>query len=344
MKRALTWLVLLSAAGLLPAQPGAAPGSSAASQVAGKAAEFLATLSETQRAKVSFKFTDAAQRVRWSNLPTGAVPRAGLRLGDLSAAQHGAAMALLSTTLSKQGYEKVLAIMEGDEVLKNSSQQKGGQKNQPMFGHDEYYISFLGAPSISEPWMLQFGGHHLALNVTIAGQQGILTPSLTAAQPAIYERNGKTVRPLGAENDKAFALLHALDAAQQKQAILGYQIRDLVLGPGEDGKTIQPEGLKGSAMNAKQQAMLVDLASEWTGIIHDSAARARVAEVKANIADTWFAWSGSTENGKAAYFRIQGPTVVIEYSPQTLGGDPTMHIHSMYRDPTNDYGKKLVKR
>jgi hypothetical protein len=343
MKRTLTWFVLLSMAGLLAAQPGSAPASAAASQVAGKASEFLATLSESQRAKLSFKFNDEVQRTRWSNLPTGVVPRAGLRLGDLSAAQRSAAMALLSTTLSKRGYEKVLAIMEGDEVLKNSSNQKGGQKGRPMFGHDEYYISFLGAPSVSEPWILQFGGHHLALNVTIVGQQGILTPSLTAAQPAVYELNGKTVRPLGAENDKAFALLHALDAAQQKQAILGYEIRDLVLGPGQDGKTIQPEGLKGSAMNAKQQAMMVDLASEWTGIIHDSAALARIAEIRANIADTWFAWSGSTENGKAAYFRIQGPTLVIEYAPQAMGGDPTMHIHAMYRDPTNDYGKKLVR-
>src|SRR5258708_38948962 len=112
--------------------------------------------------------------------------------------------------------------MEGDEELRNSEQKGAPQKNQSLFGRDEFYISFLGAPSVSEPWMLQFGGHHLALNVTIVGQQGILTPSLTAAQPAVYERNGKTVRPLGAENDKAFALLHALDAAQQKQSILDY--------------------------------------------------------------------------------------------------------------------------
>ena len=69
-----------------------------------------------------------------------------------------------------------------------------------------------------------------------------------------------------------------------------------------------------------------------------------MAEIEANIADTWFAWSGSTEDGKAAYFRIQGPTLVIEYAPQGMGGDPTMHIHTIYRDPTNDYGKKWVKR
>ena len=79
--------------------------------------------------------------------------------------------------------------------------------------------------------MLQFGGHHLALNVTIMGEHGVITPSLTGAQPGTYKANGKTVRPLGQENDKAFALLNAPDDAQRKQAILNYRVADLVLGP-----------------------------------------------------------------------------------------------------------------
>ncbi len=142
--------------------------------------------------------------------------------------------------------------------------------------------------------MLQFGGHHLALNITIAGEHGILTPTLTGAQPALYTINGKTVRPLGQESDKAFALLNALDETQRKQAILSYRLADLVLGPGQDGKTIQPEGLKASAMNEHQRAMLLDLISEWAGIVHESAAAARMAEIKAGINETWFAWSGPT--------------------------------------------------
>jgi hypothetical protein len=209
-----------------------------------------------------------------------------------------------------------------------------------MFGRDLYYISILGKPSVKDPWMLQFGGHHLALNITMVGREDILTPSHTAAQPAKYTVDGITVRPLGAENDKAFALINALDEEQRKQAILNYKVADLVLGPGKDGKTIEPEGIKCSAMNPSQQAMLLDLAGEWAGIINEQAATARMAEIKANLAGTWFAWSGPTTNGMPAYYRIQGPTVVIEYAPQPLGGDPTMHIHTMYRDPTNDYGKK----
>jgi len=298
---------------------------------------FLSSLDDGQRSKVLFEFNDAAQRMKWSNLPTTIVPRAGLKMGDLSGPQRKAAMELLAATLSKRGYEKVLAIVEGDEQLRVASVGR-----PPMFGHDLYYISILGKPSLKDPWMLQFGGHHLGLNVTVVGQDGILTPSHTGAQPAKYTVDGKTVRPLGAENDKAFALINALDEGQRKQAILNYKVANLVLGPGQDGKTIQPEGIKCSAMSAGQQAMLLDLVSEWAGLVHEQAAAVRMAEIKANVSETWFAWCGSTTNGMPAYYRIQGPTLVIEYAPQPLGGDPTMHIHTIYRDPTNDYGKKSV--
>jgi hypothetical protein len=213
-----------------------------------------------------------------------------------------------------------------------------------MFGKDIYYISILGTPSEKNPWMLQFGGHHLALNITIAGERGILTPTLTGAQPGLYNVNGKIVRPLGQESDKSLALLNALDETQRKQAILSFRVADLVLGPGQDGKTIQPEGLKASNMNEKQRTMLVDVIAEWAGIIHESAAAARMAELKAEINETWFAWSGPVTaapgSNITAYYRIQGPHLVIEYAPQQMGGDPAMHIHTMYRDPTNDYGRK----
>jgi hypothetical protein len=270
------------------------------------------------------------------------VPRAGLALGELSQAQRSAAMALLSSMLSAKGFEKVEQIVEGDEVLRKS------EGDNPMFGKDLFFLSILGTPSETAPWMLQFGGHHLALNVTIVGPQGVLTPSLIAAQPALYTSNGRTVRPLAGESDKALALLGALDESQKKQAILGYRVADLVLGPGKDGKTIPPEGLKAAAMTEAQRALLLDLISEWSGIVHDSAAAARMAEIKAGLADTWFAWSGATTappgRNLTAYYRIQGPALVIEYAPQPLGGDPSLHIHTIYRDPTNDYGRQPTAR
>jgi hypothetical protein len=313
----------------------------ATSRIVAATNKFLSTLDESQRRNVLFSFDNDEQRVRWSNLPVTAVRRAGLSLGELSASQRSAVFAVLSSVLSRQGFEKVQQIMEADELLKK---QSGGRA---MFGRDLYYISILGTPSEKSPWMLQFGGHHLALNITIAGERGVLTPSLVGAQPALYTSNGATIRPLGPESDKALALLNALDETQRKQAILTYRVADLVLGPGQDGKTIQPEGLKASAMNDAQKAMLLGLIAEWSGIVHDSAAAARIGEIKAGLNDTWFAWSGpvtaAAGRNITAYYRIQGPNVVIEYAPQPLGGDLSLHVHTMYRDPTNDYGRRLTK-
>jgi hypothetical protein len=319
---------------------GGAAAQTAASRITGSANAFLSSLDPKQRQSVLFAFDDPQQRVRWSNLPTTMVTRAGLSMKDLTAAQRSAALALVASVLSKRGFEKVQQIMEADGMLKRN------EGNNPMFGEDLYYISILGTPSPAQPWMLQFGGHHLALNVTIAGERGVLTPTLTGAQPALYTAKGRTVRPLSAESDRALALLNALDEGQRKQAILSFRLADLVLGPGQDGKTIQPEGLRASSMNEQQRALLLDVIAEWAGIVHESAAAARMAELKADIGETWFAWSGPVTanpgSNITAYYRIQGPHLVIEYAPQRLGGDPALHVHTMYRDPTNDYGKKLV--
>jgi hypothetical protein len=318
-----------------PSPPAQATATDATARIVGSAQALLATLDDAGRAKVQFPF-DSPQKAHWSNFPTGIFAREGLRMGDLTPAQRAAAMALLSTAFSPDGYRKVREIMHGDEVLREGSSGGGGRVT---FGEDEYYLAFLGVPSVSAPWMLQFGGHHLAINMTLAGRQATLAPSHTAAQPATYSFEGRTVRPLGDENDLAFALMATLDGAQRQQAILGSTMADLVLGPGQDGRTIQPEGLPASKLSAAQQAKLLDLVREWAGIATDALAAPRMEEIRTNLPQTYFAWSGPTTPGSAAYFRIQGPTLVIEYAPQR-GVD---HIHTMYRDPTNDYGARYAR-
>lgn len=275
----------------------------------------------------------------WSNYPVSDVPRPGLKLGTLSAVQREAAMKMLRELLSAKGYEKIMEIMGSDQALAD-----GGTNFAS--GKDVYTLGIFGTPNEKTPWLVEFGGHHLAVNVVIAGSQGALTPTLTGAQPSIYQDKGKTVRVLAAENDKAFDLLSALDEGQRKKVILNYAIGDLVLGPGHDGEVIVPEGLKASAMTVKQKDMLVDLISQWAGIINDAYVQERMKEIKAGINDTYFAWSGPTthqpgKNG-SSYYRIQGPRVIIEFSPQGVGGDPTMHVHTIYRDPLNNYGNAFT--
>jgi hypothetical protein len=342
---------------------------------------FLSTLDADQRKHVLYAFDDNEQRQRWSNFPTGVVPRGGISFKQMTAPQRDAAMKLLAVVLSPMGLEKVNEIRQADDDFKANGSKRGpggrggrgpggpppgGQNGPPpggskgpgafsgrgpngggdMFGSDLYYISFLGTPSTTSPWMLQFGGHHLALNITISGSKGVLTPTLTGAQPASFQLDGKTIRPVGRESDKALALLQSLDDKQQKQAVLGYEVADLVLGPGQDGKKIAPEGLKVSGMNEKQKAMVLDLIAEWAGILNDNSSAATMSEIKKDLNETWFAWSGPVTGEPginiSAYYRIQGPHLVIEYAPQR--DEPTNHVHTMYRDPTNDYGGALAKK
>jgi hypothetical protein len=319
----------------------------AAQQSVVKAAEaFLATLDSGQRAKAVLDL-NARTRTVWSNLPSGATlqvgatERNGLKIGDMTPPQEKAALSLLASALSREGYDKAMAVVDADELLEQRSAPTRKPGSRTVFGRKEFYFAILGTPSTSSPWMLQFGGHHLAINVTYAGGGHVLTPTHTGAQPASFSLEGRTVRPLGDENDKAFALINALTPEQRKQAILGVEVRNLVLGPGADGKMIAPEGVKGSTLSDAHRAQLLDLTSEWVRIIGDAAATAKLAEIKSGLNDTYFAWAGATTNGSGAYFRIHGPAVFIEYAPQ---GNGTDHIHTIYRDPTNDYAAKVTAR
>lgn len=316
------------------------------------AQKFLQGLDEKLRAKATFDF-NSDQRPKWSNLPVTFVPRNGTRMGELSKEQRDAGMELVASVTSKGGYQKILDIIAGDDYLaakgggKGKDKDKGkgdkdkgkGGKGGPNFGFDNFYLAVFGKPSPTEPWLVQFGGHHLAVNITVVGKDFVLTPTLTCAQPSSFAKGDKTIRPLGSEHDLAFKLMASLDEKQKAKAILKNRVSDLILGPGKDGKDLAADGIKGAELDEKQQALLLELAGAWVQILHESSADKRMAEIKANVKDTYFAWSGPAAEGSVAYFRVQGPSVVIEYAPQ----GNTDHIHTIVRELGNDYGKKLIK-
>ena len=277
---------------------------------------------------------DSSKKPSWSNLPVTMVPRNGLPLGELTKPQRAAALATLAAVLSKQGYQKAIDIMNADDQLVKDS------GNKMRFGTENYHLAIFGTPSETKPWMLQFGGHHLGINVTVVGKDSVVTPTHTGAQPDSFMRDGQTVRPLGVENDLAFKLVNMLDADQKKQAVLGDRPMDLRAPPGKDGATVKPEGLKCASLKEDQRGVLMELIGAWVHLLPDAAAASRLAALKAKIDDTYFTWYGPTTNGSAAYFRIQGPQLLIEYTPQR--GD-TGHIHTIIRDPSNEYGKGLIK-
>lgn len=317
---------------------GAAPQGDRTHAVVAAAENFLSTLDAAQKTAVSFSIDDEAQRLRWSNLPTGLFERQGVKLGDMTAAQADAAFALLATILSPAGYQQIVATVNADEKLKSTSTD-----GKLVFGRAEYFIAILGTPSASATWAVQFGGHHLAINATIQGATISLTPSLTGAQPTSFDQDGVTVRVQGAELDQAFALIGSLSAEQQQKAIIGSTFVDLVLGPGQDGKTLPAEGIKATELTAAQRAQLMALVKERIGLLNDEDAAPRLAAVEATLDETYFAWAGGTTAASAAYYRVAGPAVAIEYAPQQMGGSATNHTHAMYRDPTLEYGRSPAR-
>lgn len=332
---------------------------------------FLDSLTEEQRTAVMFDFEDETQRENWSNFPTGLFERAGISYGEMTDAQRELALTLMQAALSDEGYQKLYDAMIGDEILLQTS-----GSSQLVFGIAEYYISFLGEPSATDAWILQWGGHHFALNVTFAGTEESLAPSHTGCQPCTYIIDDREVSVLGDEYMLARELVNSLDADLQEQAILDYSVTNLVAGPGEANVVLEPEGVSAAEMTAEQQELLLSVVAEWVNIADETAAAARMEQLAAEVSEMYFAWSGGiSDTDFSSYFRITGPTLLIEYAPQGNGGgggaapaggaapggdsgeaatasgyqlelgeytiietDALYHVHTIYRDPTNPYG------
>lgn len=306
-------------------------------RVVAAAKTLLAKLSVAERSKLLFKYNDEEQRLRWSNLPTGIVERKGLRMGDLKPEQIDAVMGLIKATMSPNGFQQVVDNMAGEETLKGTG---GGRL---AFGRDEYYVSILGTPSQTEPWMWQFGGHHLAINATIIGEQITLAPSLTGGQPMNFTRDGKEVVQMADEITAAFTLVNSLNADQQKKAVLADRFGDLVLGPGRDDIRPELEGIRGSDLTDEQKALLKKLIAERVGLLNDEDAAPKLEAINSQLADTWFSWRGDVKPGGVASYRVQGPSVFLEFAPQRMGNAPMQHVHAMYREFENDYGEQTLR-
>jgi hypothetical protein len=291
---------------------------------------FLASLTDAEKKSVQFEFTNTAQRQKWSNLPQGLYDRSGVRWGDIDEDSQQAWLAVMKAILSDAGYEQVLGEWGADDKL-------GGGN----YGKDNYWVAIIGEPSETTAWQFQFGGHHVTVNATIKGADVSVTPSFIGVQPSLYDSNGNKIRPLGTIEDDAYALVGALDATQAKKAVLGGTLIDLVVGPGQDGKTVENQGIAGSDLTDAQKKLLLSLISHYGGLVNAEDSTARMEKLTAELDSTYFAWYGPTDvnDNSGIYFRVSGPSIVIEYSGQEMGGDPTDHIHGIYRDPTNDYGE-----
>ena len=258
-------------------------------------------------------------------------------MGDLEKGQLKLALDLLSTVLSPQGYFKARNIpLADDELLP-------GGRRRPGFGAEDYWLAIFGTPSAEDAWALQFDGHHLAINLTFKGDSMSLSPTFIGTQPRDFDLGGETLAPMANKDEAALALYQTLGDEQRKAATVGDTRANLVAGAGRDGRVPKPEGVSAKDFNDKQRAALMDVIKLYVADLPEPFATKRMKELEGQVKDMTFGWWGPAEKGGDYSYRIQGPSLIIEFAGQDLGGDPHNHLHAMYRDPTNEYGERLGK-
>ncbi len=316
---------------------GVSPGGANTAAVVQAANAFLAALDATKRDKVEYAFTENKARQTWSNFPATAVAREGIVMSDLTADQQKAADALLAVALSPAGAQQDVNIRSSDDELSRISQQ-----GSSGFGAlKDYYIAVYGTPSATQPFMIQFGGHHLARALTYNGDKVSQTPQFVGTEPTSFQKNGTTVAPLKAESTAMFGIIAALDAQRKTAAkITSGTFDDLLMGPGKDtGVFPAPEGLLVSQLNADQKKLVTAAIQAYAGDLADAAAVKLMAKYESELAQTRIGWSNNTgPTDENSYIRIDGPSVWIEFINTRSQSTPNIHFHSVYRDKTNDYG------
>lgn len=328
-------LASVALAGLLlvPALQGAATGS-AGKEMANAAEDFLTALSDDQRARASFSFGDD-ERLNWHFVPR---QRRGLSFGDMDEGQRELVWDLLGTGLSAQGTHKVDDIISLELVLR----ELGG--NPAIRDPELYFVSIFGDPSGNDPWGWRFEGHHVSLNYTaVDGAPVAWAPAFLGANPAEVQGGSQAgLRALASEEDLARALVRSLDEDQRRQALVNDQApSDILTGSAREVDPLEPAGISVDELRPEQVGQLLRLMDEYLGRMSDDLAANRRARIEASGLDRiTFAWAGSLEPGEPHYYRIQGPSFLVEYDNTQNGAN---HIHSVWRDFDGDFGRDLLR-
>ena len=322
---------LASLATLVPLRPGTGK-TARAMRVA--ASGFLDTLTPEQKSRATFPLS-SDERENWHFVP---IARKGLPLKDMEPKQRDAATNLLKTGLSKSGISKVETIRSLENVLKEIEKGSG-----PTRDSDAYFVSVFGTPDDKQPWGWRFEGHHFSVNFTLVGEGVSASPAFYGSNPATVriEHPMKGVRALSGEEDAARALLNSLTDAQKSEAIIEKDApNDILSFDKRKAEALAPGGLPAGKLTKAQKPLLRKLIAVYAGNMVPELAKARQKRIATAGEDKLvFAWAGSVEVGKRHYYRVQGPTALIEYDNTQNDAN---HIHSVWRDFDGDFGRDLL--
>jgi hypothetical protein len=306
----------------------------AAAEMAQAANNYLNALTPEEKAKGVFDFKDA-ERTNWHFIPRA---RKGLPIKEMTQEQRLLAHALLAWVLSHRGYGKAVSIMSLETILAELEQGKGPARDPEM-----YFFSIFGKPGGKEPWGWRVEGHHLSLNFTANGAatDPAMTPSFFGTNPGeVRDGRRSGTRILAAEEELGRQHVKALDEDQRRIAIILPEApKDIINVPGRNDT--KPQGLPQNKMSAEQGALLSKLIHEYLDRHRPDVAGDEWAKIEKNgLGEVHFAWAGGVERGQPHYYRVQGRSFVLEYDNTQNGAN---HVHSVWRDFTNDFGADLLK-
>lgn len=325
-------------------------GSNGWAQTADAGKAFLDTLDSDAKGKATFEFKNDKERKDWSNLPAPMHPRNGLSFGEMSDAQKIAAYRLVEAGLSSQGYAKATGVMRLDDVWAEIMGAQNPARAKQLFGSDKYWMALFGTPDAKEPWGWQLDGHHLGINYTAVDGKEVLNPMFFGAEPDTVPSGPYAGwRIFGAERMKGFALVKSLSADQRAMAILSDKVPSGIFeGPAAGGALKTMKGIEASKLDKTQLGLLWDLIDEYLNNAPEKTAEAQRAKIRADGNDKLhFAWMGPLDESDNVYFRVHGPSVLIEYDNVFAGprrGGYSNHIHTILREPSNDYAEDLLRK
>ena len=296
------------------------------------AGNFMAALTPEQKAKAGFEL-QSNERVNWHFVPQ---PRKGLPLGEMSPSQKHLAQVLLNSVLSHRGYFKALTIMSLEQILFDL-ENKAAHRNAEL-----YYFSVFGAPG-KDVWGWRVEGHHLSLNFLACGDEVLATtPSFLGTNPAEVRAGPRAgLRVLAQEEELGWKLIKSLDAGQRAVAIITNSApRDVITGDARKVSPLEPVGIPAAKLARTQQGLLEALIKEFIGRNRAEVADADWAKIeKSGWNKISFAWAGGLEPGQGHYYRVQGPTFLLEFDNTQNDAN---HVHAVWRDFKNDFGRDLL--
>jgi hypothetical protein len=308
-------------------------GAMAQQDLSQSAQRFITSLDAQQQKKAVYT-SNSEEKYNWHFFPKN--DRKGIPVGELNAEQKKAAQELMIACFSDSGSKKVNEIMGLEAVLKSL---EGRNADDPYRDAGKYYFTIFGKPDPKSSWGWRLEGHHLSFSFTSKNNKLVsATPGFIGANPAIVKEGPhKGKEPLKQETEKGFALVNSLSKQQLGLALIGDKaLPDIVTFVSRRAYIEKPQGILYNFLNKDQQEKMLELIEIYVRRYTKLFADEMMSEIKAAGLDKLqFAWAGSLQPGAGHYYRIQGPTIIIEYDNTQ---DNANHIHSVLRDLKHDFG------